>query len=272
MLVRQYECDVAFTPMIIADSFVHSAKARANEFTTSEVDRPLVVQFAAKTAEEFSTAAQLVSPYCDAVDLNCGCPQRWAIKECYGCYLLNQPELVADMVRQTKCNATVPVSIKIRVSEDMRKTVELVRRAEKAGVEWITVHGRTVKQRAEPVDYDSIKQVVDSVSIPVFANGDITQASHVGDVCSRTGARGVMAARGILSNPGMFAGHSQTTLDCIQSWVDIALSTGTPFTTFHHHLMYMLEKAHSKADRQVFNTLGSIPAVLNFLESHYGIS
>ena len=62
MLVRKYDCDICFTPMILADSFVQSAKARESEFSTNKEDRPLVVQFAAKEIEDFIGAAQMVAP------------------------------------------------------------------------------------------------------------------------------------------------------------------------------------------------------------------
>ncbi|KAG7157502.1 tRNA-dihydrouridine(20a/20b) synthase [NAD(P)+]-like 3 [Homarus americanus] len=63
-LVRKYECDLCFTPMIISDCFIQSIRARHSDFTTCKEDALLVVQF---------------SNYCDGVDLNCGCPQRWAM-------------------------------------------------------------------------------------------------------------------------------------------------------------------------------------------------
>jgi tRNA-dihydrouridine synthase 4 len=61
-LVRKYECDLAYTPMIIAKSFIESPKARDVEFTTNSDDRPLVVQFAANNAKEFADAAELIAP------------------------------------------------------------------------------------------------------------------------------------------------------------------------------------------------------------------
>uniref|UniRef100_A0A673JE02 Dihydrouridine synthase 4-like (S. cerevisiae) n=1 Tax=Sinocyclocheilus rhinocerous TaxID=307959 RepID=A0A673JE02_9TELE len=75
-LVRRYDCDVCFTPMIVAADFMRSAKARDSEFTTNKTDRPLIVQFAAKDAQTLADAACVVSPFSDGVDLNCGCPQR----------------------------------------------------------------------------------------------------------------------------------------------------------------------------------------------------
>lgn len=61
-LVRRYNCDICFTPMILADSFVQSSKARDNEFTTNRDDKPLIVQFAAKNADDFVQAAGMIAP------------------------------------------------------------------------------------------------------------------------------------------------------------------------------------------------------------------
>lgn len=87
--VLKWGVDVVYTPMIMADVFSCSQVARECDFTSSgDDDRPLVVQFAARNACDFGAAARLVAPYADAVDLNCGCPQRWAIREKLGSWLL----------------------------------------------------------------------------------------------------------------------------------------------------------------------------------------
>ena len=79
--------------------------------------------------------------------------------EGYGAELVRHPELVADMVRQARERTGLPVSVKCRVCQDPRETVEYARRAESAGAAWITVHGRTPKQRMEPVNVEAIKLV-----------------------------------------------------------------------------------------------------------------
>ncbi|XP_018327229.1 tRNA-dihydrouridine(20a/20b) synthase [NAD(P)+]-like isoform X2 [Agrilus planipennis] len=99
-LVRQYNCDLCFSPMIMADSFCKSEKARQNEFSTNRNDSPVVVQFAANNAADFVEAANLVAPYCDGVDLNCGCPQRWAKQLGVGCALLEDPQNIYNIVRE----------------------------------------------------------------------------------------------------------------------------------------------------------------------------
>ncbi|XP_061575262.1 tRNA-dihydrouridine(20a/20b) synthase [NAD(P)+]-like [Cololabis saira] len=272
-LVRKYNCDICFTPMIVATDFLRSNKARDSEFTTNERDRPLVVQFAAHDAQTLGDAASVVAPFSDGVDLNCGCPQRWAMSAGYGACLINKPELVKDMVRHVRNQVDNPnytTSIKIRIHKDLRQTVDLCQKAESAGVSWITVHGRTAEERHQPVHYDAIKTIKDSLSVPVIANGDIKYFRDVESTHHLTGVNGVMAARGLLANPAMFAGYEDTPLECIWDWVDISIEQGTPFTCFHHHLIYMLERVSSQPERKVFNSLSSTSAVIDYLQNTYG--
>ncbi len=136
---------------------------------------------------------------------------------------------------------------------------------------WISVHGRTTRQRTEPANMEAIKLIKETVNVPVVANGDIKTLEDVQLVVTRTGVDGVMAARGILHNPAMFNGSLLAPLSCVQDWVDMSLGSGVTFTLFHHHLMYMMEKRLAKSVRNVFNTLRSTPAVLDFLKEHYDI-
>ncbi|KAM4874000.1 tRNA-dihydrouridine(20a/20b) synthase [NAD(P)+]-like isoform 2-T4 [Thomomys bottae] len=232
-LVRKYCCDLCYTPMIVAADFVRSIKARDSEFTTNQGDCPLIVQFAANDARLLSDAARIVCPYANGIDINCGCPQR--------------------------------------IHDDLKKTVDLCRKAEATRVSWITVHGRTTEERHQPVHYNAIKMIKENVSIPVIANGDIKSLKEAENVWQITGTDGVMAARGLLANPAMFAGYEETPLKCIWDWVDIALELGTPFMCFHQHLMYMMEKITSRQEKRIFNALSSTSAVLDYLKDHYGI-
>ena len=90
LLVREYGADVTYTPMILAHEFIRSQIARDSDFTTSPLERQpgangkhcaLIAQFASSDPTEFARAAELIAPWVDGVDLNCGCPQSWALKE-----------------------------------------------------------------------------------------------------------------------------------------------------------------------------------------------
>ena len=87
-LVRDYAVDLTYTPMLVAKEFIRHPHARYTEFSTNAHDRPLIVQFAAKDSITLSRAAEMVFPYVDGVDLNCGCPQTWACQEGIGAGLI----------------------------------------------------------------------------------------------------------------------------------------------------------------------------------------
>lgn len=121
-LVRDYAVDLTFTPMLVAKEFIRHPHARYTEFSTNEHDRPVIAQFAAKDSVTLSRAAEMVFPFVDGVDLNCGCPQAWACQEGIGAGLLNNPEVVRDMVRGVKARVGggFCVSTKIRIHTDLR--------------------------------------------------------------------------------------------------------------------------------------------------------
>ena len=159
----------------MADSFIKSEKARRNEFTSNSQDKPLIVQFAANNIKDFSEAAQLVAPYSNGVDLNCGCPQRWATKIGIGAILLSDPETIKNIVLNTRnqISKDYSVSVKLRLLNDTKLSVDLCRKLEKAGVTFLTIHGRTKEQKTQPINVETLKDIAQSVQIPVIANGDV---------------------------------------------------------------------------------------------------
>ncbi|KAL9541153.1 hypothetical protein MBANPS3_009286 [Mucor bainieri] len=271
-LVRKYNTDIVYTPMILADVFKNSEFARSSDFTTNSLDDPVVVQFAAHNGADLADAAELVSPYAGGIDINCGCPQKWAYQEKIGAYLMQDPENVRDMIRTVKGRVNIPCSIKIRVHDDLKTTYEFVKRAESVGVDFLTVHGRTRLQKStEPVNFEGIKLVKESINVPVIANGSIFSLKDADEMYEKTGVDGVMSARGLLQNPALFAGHEYTPWECIEDYVKLAIGYGTNSFIFHHHLMFMFEDIMSNAERKTFNTLSSIPAILDHLEDYWGL-
>jgi len=84
----------------------------------------VIAQFAAKDSVTLSRAAEMVFPYVDGVDLNCGCPQTWACQEGIGAGLMKDPETVRDMVRGVKSRIGICVSAKIRIHADLRSVAD----------------------------------------------------------------------------------------------------------------------------------------------------
>ncbi|CAG8787698.1 9948_t:CDS:2, partial [Gigaspora rosea] len=242
-LVRGYNVDLAYTPMILAKEFKNSSVARDFDFSTSPTDSPLIIQFASNSPVELAKAAELVFGYVDGIDLNCGCPQKWALNEGIGAHLMDKPELVKDMIRTIK-----------------------------VGVDFIAIHGRTRRQKStSPIDLDTIRLCKESLQIPVIANGNVFSLEDANILCENTKVDGVMAARGILKNPALFAGYESTPWECVDRFIKLSLGLGTTHYIFHHHLMYMFEDFMSNAERKTFNTLTSIPAIVDYLGEHYGL-
>ncbi|GMT18097.1 hypothetical protein PFISCL1PPCAC_9394 [Pristionchus fissidentatus] len=268
-LVRAHGVDVAYSPMIYARNFLESEHARVSEFATHKDDKQTIVQFAANEPEVLAAAAELVYPYSVGVDLNCGCPKSDVRQKGFGSSLLTQPELLADIVRQTRARISDPeykVSLKIRVNYPLDRTIDLCRKAEAAGVSHLTVHGRTPWMRCEPVDYEAIRTIVDAVSVPVIANGDIRTLDDATKVAAHTGCAGIMAANGLLANPSLFDGGDTTSAQCVRDWLSISANLGVSQAVFHQHLVYMLRDSLTPQQRRLFNELSCRPAVEQFLE------
>ncbi|KAH8412965.1 hypothetical protein KR009_007211 [Drosophila setifemur] len=283
-LVRLNGVQLAFTPMMISDSVNNSEKARQNEFTTGPDDQPVIAQFAAKNAEEFVTSAQLIYPYVDGIDLNCGCPQGWAMAKGYGCGLLRQPEQVREVVRRVR--STLPsdfsVSVKMRLlggDNSLQRTIELARQLEHAGATFLTLHGRTPAQKhsKDTLDVAAMSEVRQSLQIPLIVNGNVESWEDACELHARTGAGGVMAARGLLANPALFNSAyptaKATPLACVQQWLDISAAAGDNllFQCFHHHLTFMWCAEMKRSLRVQFNSLSTKEQALDFLDKHFNV-
>lgn len=301
-LVSEYETHITFTPMILAKEFSLSPKARDSDFSTNPFERgtfsmtdssslnnrssrlvrgALVAQLGGNDSFYMGHAAELLKPYVDGIDINCGCPQSWAYQEGIGSALLRKPDLVRDLVRgiKTKCGEGFPVSIKIRVDDDLQHTSRLIKTALAANVSLITVHGRTRHQASsEPVSYDSIKFAAQEATtgsdggVPTVANGDVFTLADAQKTRELCGVRGVMSARGLQENPALFAGHERIPLAGVQRFITISAQTGFIFPLYHRHLADMLGKwFKSKDERKYFNLLSSPASVLEYLEDMYDI-
>ena len=274
LLVRKYGCDLTYTSMIMADSFVQSESSRTVEFVTcNEEPGPVITQFASNTVGDFIDAAQLVAGFCDGVDLNCGCPQKWAMREGYGASLLSTPQKIYELVRESKnrvsSDASFSISVKLRLLDSLRETIEMYRQIENTGVSFIGVHARTTKMRTEPADHAQLKEIRESVQIPVIANGDCFSLKDFEKISQQTKCHGVMAARGVLENPALFAGYETTPLCCIEDFLDLCLKHGFNFASFKKLFYWMIERNCSKSERLNIIACQSIPQIVQYFHDNF---
>lgn len=155
---------------------------------------------------------------------------------------MSNPDLVAEMVRAAKARIgpSKTVSCKIRIHKDINETIRWVQIVQKAGVDFITVHGRLRAQRSStPPDYTAIRTIKLSARVPVLANGDAYNYADVTKISTLTGVDGVMAARGILENPALFAGYHSTPVHCVHRFLETAARYPIPFALVLHHVSEM---------------------------------
>lgn len=137
-----------------------------------------------------------------------GCPAPKIAGNGGGSALLKNPALAEKIIKAVADSVDIPVTVKIRLGwdADSINAVETAKRAESAGAAAITVHGRTRAQMyAPPVDIAAIAEVKKSVSIPVIANGDITDGLTAAKMLEDTGCDYILVGRGALGRPWVFS-------------------------------------------------------------------
>jgi tRNA-dihydrouridine synthase B len=166
------------------------------------------VQIAGSEPFLMAQAAQFnVDNGAQIIDINMGCPAKKVNKKLAGSALLQQPQLVEAIVKAVVDAVKVPVTLKIRTGwdTDNRNGVQIAQIAEANGIQSLAVHGRTracmYKGNAE---YDTIRRIKETISIPVIANGDIMSVDDAKEVLRYTGADGIMIGRGAQGNPWIF--------------------------------------------------------------------
>lgn len=166
---------------------------------------PFIIQLAGRDPQWMRIGAELSESLgADIIDINMGCPAKKVTGGQSGCALMREPGLARDLIAATVAGTKRPVTVKMRLGWDdaSLNAPEIARIAEGEGAQMITVHGRTRQQFYEGrATWSRIAPVVESVSLPVIANGDIVDAASARQAMSESGATGVMIGRGATGRP-----------------------------------------------------------------------
>jgi len=207
-VVKKFGADLTISEMISSNALVYKSERTLKMIEKSPSEDPYFVQIAGNKPELVRDAVEILNdiPGIDGIDLNCGCPAPKVFNHGSGSNLLGDlkklEEILSTVKKYSKKEYT---TAKVRIGVSEKIPVEIAKAVEGCGVDFVSVHGRTrAGKYKSPVDYDAIKAIVDNVSIPVIANGDIKDYDKAKEVLSYTGAKGVMIGRGAIGKPWVF--------------------------------------------------------------------
>jgi tRNA-dihydrouridine synthase B len=207
-LCRQLGAGLVVSEMVTSDvKLWNSRKSQTRLNHTGEAE-PISVQIAGGDPQMMAEAAIMSAKHgAQIIDINMGCPAKKVCNKAAGSALMKDEALVNEILTAVVNAVDIPVTLKMRTgwAPEHKNAPIIAKMAEQAGIQALAIHGRTRScgYKGE-VEYDTIKTVKESVSIPVLANGDITTPQRAKFVLDYTGADGVMLGRAAQGRPWIF--------------------------------------------------------------------
>lgn len=208
-ICREHGADYTVTEMISAKAIRFGADKTIALARYTPEETPILIQLFGREPDSMEYAARFIAEHFNpaGIDLNMGCPAPKIFNNGDGSALLKEPDLAAALVRAARKGSGLPVSVKMRIGIEApdEKVLDFAKAMQDAGASFITVHGRTREQfYAGKADYQMIRRIKESVSVPVVANGDVVDGASAKRILDETGADGIMLARGALGAPDVF--------------------------------------------------------------------
>ena len=208
-LCRGYGAAYTVSELISAKAISLGDKKSHSMLSVTDDERPVAIQLFGSNPETMAQAAISSLEYKpDFIDINMGCPAPKVSASGGGAILMKDEQLAQSIVEAVVKAVDLPVTVKMRAGWDSSNlnAVELAKRCEQAGANAVTIHGRTKEQMyAPPVNLNIIAEVKKALSIPVIANGDITDAKSAAHMYEYTGCDFIMVGRGAMGAPWIFS-------------------------------------------------------------------
>ncbi|SDX84095.1 tRNA dihydrouridine synthase DusB [Paenibacillus sp. CF384] len=208
LIAKEFGTGLVCAEMVSDKAILHGNKRTLEMLFVDEREKPLSLQIFGGDRESLVEAAKVVDKQtnADIIDINMGCPVPKVTKCDAGARWLLDPNKIYEMVSAVVDAVDKPVTVKMRIGWDSEHVfaVENAQAVERAGGKAVSVHGRTREQLyTGKANWDIIKDVKQSVSIPVIGNGDVFSPEDARSLLDHTGCDGVMIGRGALGNPWM---------------------------------------------------------------------
>ena len=208
LLKRRGGIGLTVSEFISVEGLTRSNPKSKRQMRFYEDERPFAVQIFGGQPERMRMAAEMAEEVgADLLDVNCGCPAPKVVKHGGGSGLLKDHPRLETILKEIKKAITIPMTVKIRAGfyDHTINAIETARLAEACGAEHIALHGRTKEQGYRGLaNWDLVKQIKETVEVPVSGSGDITSIQQAFDRFRETGCDGVLIGRGAMANPWIF--------------------------------------------------------------------
>ena len=209
MICREQGAGLTTSEMVVIQNHLLNSNKSKHRLDFSSEQLPISIQIAGSEPQELANSAIKALEFgADIIDINMGCPAKKVCNKAAGSALMQNEELVEDILKAVVNAVEVPVTLKMRTGwdEENKNAPTIAKIAEDNGIKMLAIHGRTRLQKYNgDAEFDTVKKIVNQVSIPVVANGDIDSPKKAKDILDFTGADAVMLGRATQGNPWLIS-------------------------------------------------------------------